>query len=273
MLVGYQQRSIESYCNVGRHNYRCFRRSSHLRRVYTAGPRNCIGNHFALIEAHLGTRCRYLCWPRGWFNEAAIRIAREEGYEACFSTLPGANGPGADAGALRRIDVKRGGARWLAARLFIYTRPALSAWYLRLRGNLHAASNEPADAYHDFAQSANVFDLLRELEAAGDRFDVIVFDPPAFAKNRASLKAAIRGYKEINLRAVKLLNAGGVLITCTCSYHISEELFLEILAQAAIDAHRRVQVMEKRMQATDHPVLVGVPETYYLKCFILRKMA
>jgi 23S rRNA (cytosine1962-C5)-methyltransferase len=121
----------------------------------------------------------------------------------------------------------------------------------------------------DFVE-ANVFDLLRELEAAGDRFDVIVLDPPAFAKNRASLKAAIRGYKEINLRALKLLNPGGVLITCTCSYHVSEELFLEILAQAAIDAHRRVQLVEKRMQASDHPVLVGVPETYYLKCVVAR---
>jgi len=117
---------------------------------------------------------------------------------------------------------------------------------------------------------ANVFDVLREMEAAGDRFDVIVLDPPAFAKNRASLKAAIRGYKEINLRALKLLNSGGVLITCTCSYHVSEELFIEIVAQAAIDAHRRVQIIEKRIQASDHPVLVGVPETYYLKCVIAR---
>ena len=119
-------------------------------------------------------------------------------------------------------------------------------------------------------REANVFDALRELEARSERFDVIVLDPPAFAKNRPSLKAAIRGYKEINLRALKLLSSGGVLITCTCSYHVSEELFLEILAAAAIDAHRRVQVVEKRMQATDHPVLVGVPETYYLKCVIAR---
>src|SRR5215213_1502110 len=119
-------------------------------------------------------------------------------------------------------------------------------------------------------REANVFDALREMEAAGERFDMIVLDPPAFAKNRASLKPAIRGYKEINLRALKLLNSGGVLITCTCSYHISEELFIEIVAQAAIDAHRRVQIVEKRMQASDHPVLVGVPETYYLKCVIAR---
>jgi 23S rRNA (cytosine1962-C5)-methyltransferase len=119
-------------------------------------------------------------------------------------------------------------------------------------------------------REANVFDALRELEADGERFDAIVLDPPAFAKNRASLKAAIRGYKEINLRALKLLHPGGVLITCTCSYHVSEELFLEIVNQAALDAHRRVQLIEKRTQAADHPVLLGVPETYYLKCLIAR---
>jgi 23S rRNA (cytosine1962-C5)-methyltransferase len=135
----------------------------------------------------------------------------------------------------------------------------------RRNANLNALDNV------EFRE-ANVFDALREMEAAGERFDVIVLDPPAFAKNRASLKAAIRGYKEINLRALKLLNANGVLVTCTCSYHVSEELFLKIVAQAAIDARRRVQVMEKRMQATDHPVLLGVPETYYLKCVIARVM-
>lgn len=119
-------------------------------------------------------------------------------------------------------------------------------------------------------REANVFDALRELEADGERFDVIVLDPPAFAKNRASLRAAIRGYKEINLRALKLLHPGGVLITCTCSYHVSEELFLEIVTHAALDAHCRVQLIEKRAQAADHPVLLGVPETYYLKCLIAR---
>ena len=119
-------------------------------------------------------------------------------------------------------------------------------------------------------REANVFDALREMETAGEKFDCIVLDPPAFAKNRASLKSALRGYKEINLRALKLLNAGGVLITCTCSYHVDEALFLEIVADAAIDAHRRVQIIEKRMQASDHPVLLGMPETYYLKCVIAR---
>lgn len=97
-----------------------------------------------------------------------------------------------------------------------------------------------------------------------------MLDPPAFAKNRGTVEAALRGYKEINLRALKLLNAGGVLITCSCSYHVSEELFLEMLADAARDAGRAVQMVEKRTQSRDHPMLLTVPETYYLKCAVLR---
>ncbi len=119
-------------------------------------------------------------------------------------------------------------------------------------------------------REANVFDLLRELEHSAERFDTIVLDPPAFAKNRGSIQAAARGYKEINLRALKLLNTGGILVSCTCSYHISEKMFLEIIAEAANDGRRRLQLIEKRMQASDHPVLIGVPETYYLKCVIAR---
>ena len=115
-----------------------------------------------------------------------------------------------------------------------------------------------------------MFDALRELEVAGERFDTIVLDPPAFAKNRASAKAAARGYKEINLRAIKLLNPGGILVTCTCSYHMPEAMFLGIIAEAANDAHRTLQLVEKRTQASDHPILLGVPETYYLKCVIAR---
>ena len=120
---------------------------------------------------------------------------------------------------------------------------------------------------------ANVFDALHELESARERFDCIVLDPPAFAKNRGSIKPAARGYKEINLRALRLLNPGGVLITCTCSYHMSEEMFLNIIADAAHDAKRQVQIVEKRTQASDHPILLGVPETYYLKCVIARAIA
>jgi 23S rRNA (cytosine1962-C5)-methyltransferase len=119
-------------------------------------------------------------------------------------------------------------------------------------------------------QVANVFDALREMETAGQRFDTIILDPPAFTKSRKTVKSGARGYKEINLRALKLLNPGGVLVTCTCSYHMSEQMFLDIIAGAALDAHRRVQIVEKRGQSSDHPVLLGVPETHYLKCVIAR---
>lgn len=117
---------------------------------------------------------------------------------------------------------------------------------------------------------ANVFDLLREMEERGERFDLINLDPPAFAKNRGSLDAAKRGYKEINLRAMKLLNERGTLITSTCSYHLSEIEFLNVLADAAADAGRSARIIERRTQARDHPVLISMPETYYLKCLILR---
>ena len=126
------------------------------------------------------------------------------------------------------------------------------------------------DATNVQFRAANVFDALREMEASREKFDTIVLDPPAFAKNRASLAGAARGYKEINLRALKLLNAGGTLITSSCSYHLSETLLLETVAAAAADAGRRVQLVEKRAQAADHPILLGVPESHYLKCLILR---
>jgi 23S rRNA (cytosine1962-C5)-methyltransferase len=123
------------------------------------------------------------------------------------------------------------------------------------------------------ARLGNVFDELRGLDRLGERFDTIVLDPPAFAKNKAAVSNARAGYKEINLRALKLLNPGGTLITCSCSYHVNEAAFAEIVYEAAVDAQAHVAVVEKRMQGRDHPVLLGVPETYYLKCFILRKIA
>lgn len=123
------------------------------------------------------------------------------------------------------------------------------------------------------ARGVNVFDALREFERAGDRFDTIVLDPPAFAKNRASVERAISGYKEINLRALKILSPGGYLITCSCSYHVDEAAFAQVVYEAVVDAHVQVTVVEKRMQARDHPVLLGVPETYYLKCLVLRKVS
>jgi 23S rRNA (cytosine1962-C5)-methyltransferase len=122
------------------------------------------------------------------------------------------------------------------------------------------------------ARVGNVFDELRGLERLKERFDTIVLDPPAFAKSKASVPKAAAGYKEINLRALKLLNPGGTLITCSCSYNVSEADFAEIVYDAAVDARAQVTVVEKRMQGRDHPVLLGVPETYYLKCFVLRKL-
>ena len=122
------------------------------------------------------------------------------------------------------------------------------------------------------ARVGNVFDELRGLDRLKERFDTIVLDPPAFAKTKSAIDKATTGYKEINLRALKLLNPGGMLVTCSCSYHISEGAFAQIVYEAALDAETHVTVVEKRMQGRDHPVLLGVPETYYLKCFILRKV-
>jgi len=123
------------------------------------------------------------------------------------------------------------------------------------------------------ARAGNVFDELRGLDRLGERFDTIVLDPPAFAKNKAAIANARAGYKEINLRALKLLTPGGTLTTCSCSYNVNEAMFAEVVYEAAVDAQVNVTVVEKRMQGRDHPVLLGVPETYYLKCFILRKLA
>lgn len=120
-------------------------------------------------------------------------------------------------------------------------------------------------------REANVFDELRELEVSGARFDTIALDPPAFAKNRAAVERAVAGYKEINLRALRLLRPGGHLITCSCSYNVDETLFRSVLQAAAADARTDVWIVETRAQARDHPVLLAVPETHYLKCLVLRK--
>ena len=119
-------------------------------------------------------------------------------------------------------------------------------------------------------REANAFDVLKEYSEAGRRFDAVVLDPPAFAKTKANLEAARRGYKEINLRALKLLRPGGILVTCSCSHHISESLLLEIVAEAALDAHRKVVVAERRTQSRDHPILLTLPESHYLKCLLLK---
>ncbi|HXJ18440.1 MAG TPA: class I SAM-dependent rRNA methyltransferase [Candidatus Polarisedimenticolia bacterium] len=121
-------------------------------------------------------------------------------------------------------------------------------------------------------REGNTFDLLKEYDEVGRRFQMVILDPPAFAKNRDSIPAARRGYKEINLRAMKLLEPGGFLVTCSCSYHITEPLFLQILAEAANDARRNIVVSERRTQAQDHPILLTMPETHYLKCMIVKAL-
>ncbi len=118
-------------------------------------------------------------------------------------------------------------------------------------------------------RSANVFDFLTEADRTGKKWDVIVLDPPAFAKSKGALDNAIRGYKEINLRAMKCLPSGGFLVTCSCSQHMSPELFRKMLAQAAHDAGRRAREVYYGTQPPDHPILWGVPETHYLKCLVL----
>jgi 23S rRNA (cytosine1962-C5)-methyltransferase len=116
---------------------------------------------------------------------------------------------------------------------------------------------------------ANAFDLLREYAAANRRYDTIVLDPPAFAKTKRDLEKALGGYKELNLRAMKMLRPGGILVTCSCSYHVGAADFFEVVADAARDAHKSFRVIENRGAAKDHPMLLNVPETSYLKCLIL----
>lgn len=142
------------------------------------------------------------------------------------------------------------------------------------RPALEVADQNAALNRRDVAQpeiewiEANAFDLLKDYSSSDRRYDTIVLDPPAFAKSKRDLDAALRGYKELNLRALKMLRPGGIFVTCSCSYHVSQSNFLEMLADAALDAHRTLRLLEVRGQAKDHPVLLNVPETAYLKCVI-----
>ena len=119
-------------------------------------------------------------------------------------------------------------------------------------------------------EAANTFDRLRDYYDSGEKFDTIILDPPAFTKTKSALEGALRGYKEINLRAMKIINSGGFLITCSCSHHVDPELFMDIVYNAAIDSKRKVRLVEYRSQAKDHPVLLASEETEYLKCAILQ---
>ena len=130
----------------------------------------------------------------------------------------------------------------------------------------NAAANGIANV--DFKE-ADIFQLLSNYASARRHFSMVVLDPPAFAKSRRNLESAVTGYKEINLRALRLLPQGGILVTCSCSHHLGEGAFLELIAQASLDANRTLRVLERRTQSQDHPILLTVPETLYLKCLIL----
>ncbi len=145
------------------------------------------------------------------------------------------------------------------------SRPALEAAERNEELN-RASSGRPQVEWME----ADAFELLKDYAAIGKRFDTIVLDPPAFAKGQREVAGAVRGYKEINLRALKMLRPGGLLVTCSCSHHVSENDFLEAVRAAASDARRSARILEKRGQAKDHPVLLNVPETAYLKCLLLQ---
>jgi 23S rRNA (cytosine1962-C5)-methyltransferase len=181
-------------------------------------------------------------------NRAAIRpYARGARVLDCFSNVGGfaLNAVAGGAGSVLAVDAS---AEALAA----------------LAHN--AARNDMAGAIQ--TEPGNAFDVLRRLDAEHARFDLVILDPPAFAKNRAALPGATRGYKEINLRALHLIPPGGFLVTCSCSYHMTPDLFRATVAEAAADAHRRLRLVEERGAARDHPVLVGYDESHYLKCLI-----
>jgi 23S rRNA (cytosine1962-C5)-methyltransferase len=134
------------------------------------------------------------------------------------------------------------------------------------RAGLNAAANGIANI--DFRE-ADVFEVLNGYNSARREFSMVVLDPPAFTKSRKNLEAATTAYKEINLRALRLLAPGGILVTCSCSHHLSESALLELVAQASLDSKRTLRVLERRTQSQDHPILLTVPETLYLKCLVL----
>jgi 23S rRNA (cytosine1962-C5)-methyltransferase len=115
---------------------------------------------------------------------------------------------------------------------------------------------------------ANAFAFLKDYAAMGQQYDTVILDPPALAKSRRNLETALRGYKELNLRALKMLRPGGILVTCSCSYHVSQSDFLEMISSAAVDIHKTLRILEARGQAKDHPVMLGIPETSYLKAVV-----
>jgi 23S rRNA (cytosine1962-C5)-methyltransferase len=139
---------------------------------------------------------------------------------------------------------------------------------VRSREHAHENGVEARCTYRE----ADVFDELRRLERAGERFDVVILDPPAFARTKEVVPQALAGYRQLNQRALRLLRPGGVLVSCSCSHYVSEESFGALLQEAAREAGRWIRLIERRSQARDHPVLAAMPETQYLKCFIVQAL-
>ena len=151
--------------------------------------------------------------------------------------------------------------------MVIITLTSILSKLLRFLFRRNAELNGFADRCHWL--EGNAFDHLKRLDRQGDRYDVIILDPPAFTRSAGALHAARRGYKEINLRALRLASPGGIILTSSCSYHMTTEGFIEVVREAAADARRDVRLLEVRGQAPDHPINLAVPETAYLKCLLL----
>ena len=244
--------------------------------------------------------------PRGIWERSDVPVRRLEGMELATGLLRGEVPDRVDMvenGIHFMVDVKNGqktgfflDQKWNRAAMKPFCRDAkvLDCFCHNGSFSLHAAkfgaasvlgvdiSEEALEVARENArlngldnvrfEAHNCFDLLRELDAAHEKFDVVILDPPAFTKNKAAVQAAIRGYKEINLRGLKLTRPGGFLVTCSCSQHILPEMFQDIINQAARDAKKRIRLVEFRTQGYDHPILPQSVETKYLKCVILQVM-
>ena len=213
-------------------------------------------------------------------EEVAEVVVEENGVKMCFDLLHGQK----TGGFLDQRENRAAAANYARGRAldcFTYTGGFALALAPHCESVLGVDSS--ADALHLAERSqalngfvhvqwkeANCFDFLKAADQEKQRFDIVVIDPPAFARQKSNLDSALRGYKELNLRALKILNPGGYLVSCSCSFHVSEADLLEVIANAALDAHRTVVVVERRTQSRDHPILLTVPETHYLKCLILR---
>ncbi len=213
-------------------------------------------------------------------EEVGEVLVEENGVKMCFDLLHGQK----TGGFLDQRENRAAAANYACGRAldcFTYTGGFALALALRCDSVLgvdssgealrQAERNQGLNGFTNLQwKEANCFDFLKAADQERQRFDMVVLDPPAFARQKSTREPALRGYKELNLRAMKILNPGGYLITCSCSFHVSEADLLEVNASAALDAHRTVIVVERRTQSRDHPILLTVPETHYLKCLILR---